>query len=132
MATIRGCLGVIEIGSAPVVVGELTAYSVNPAADEIDTSSMGSCTASSQAGYKKTTGTMTANYDPDDAGQLLFVVGTTQPITVYPEGKGSGLVQWVSTDALILGVNLVADVNGVVTFDMNYTINGEFTISDQT
>ena len=131
MATIRGCLGVAEIGSAPSIVGEMTAYSVNPAADEIDTSSMGSCTASSQAGYKKTTGTITCNYDPDDAGQLLFVIGTTQPLSIFPEGKGTGLVQWVATDALILGVNLVADVNGVVTFDMSFTINGEFTVDDQ-
>ena len=131
MAAIRGCLGVVEIGVAPTVVGEVTAYTINAVADEIDTSSMGTCTASSIAGNKKTTGTVSANYDPDDAGQLLFLIGTKPQLIIYPEGKGTGLVSWTAAEATILANNVSGDVNGVVTVEMSYSINGEFTIADQ-
>ena len=131
MAVIRACNGVVEIGATPDIVAEVTAYTVNANADEIDTTSMGTCTASSEAGYKKTTGTITCNYDPDDAGQLLFVIGTKPQLILYPEGKGSGLVSWTAAEATILGINLGAEVNGVVTFEMNYSINGEFVVADQ-
>ena len=131
MAAIRGCFGVVEIGPTPVVVGELTAYSIDANAAEIDTSSMGTCTASSIAGVKKTTGTITANYDPDDAGQLLFLIGTTPQLIIYPEGKGTGLVAWTAAEANILQNSVSAAVDGVVTVEMSYSINGEFVVADQ-
>ena len=131
MAALRGCLGVVEIGASPTVVGEVTAYTINAVADEIDTSSMGTCTASSIAGNKKTTGTVSANYDPDDAGQLLFVIGTKPQLIIYPEGKGTGLVGWTAAEATILANNVSGEVNGVVTVEMSYSINGEFTVADQ-
>ena len=86
MATIRGCQGIVSIGVTPTVVGEVTAYTINAVADEIDTSSMGTCTASSIAGNKKTTGTISANYDPADAGQLLVVIGTAPQLIISPDG----------------------------------------------
>lgn len=132
MAALRGCLGVVEIGPTPTVVGEVTAYTINAVADEIDTSSMGTCTASSIAGNKKTTGTVSANYDPDDAGQLLFIIGTKPQLIIYPEGKGSGLVSWTAAEATILANNVGAEVNGVVSVEMSYSINGEFVVADQT
>ena len=131
MAALRGCLGVVEIGATPDVVGELTAYSINAVSQEIDTSAMGTCTASSIAGTKKTTGTISANYDPDDVGQLLFVIGTAPQLIIYPEGKGTGLVSWTATSATILSNTVSAEVNGVVTVEMGYSINGEFTVADQ-
>jgi hypothetical protein len=132
MAAIRGCLGVVEIGPTPTVVGEVTAYTINAVSDEIDTSSMGTCTASSIAGTKKTTGTISANFDPDDAGQLLFVIGTTPQLIIKPEGTGSGLSQFQATAATILANSVSAEVNGVVSIEMSYSINGEFDTTDQT
>ena len=129
MTATRACLGVVEIGSGPAIVGELTAWDANGVADEIDVSSMGTCTASSVAGVKKTTGTLTCNYDPDDAGQLLFVIGTAQQLIIYPFGKGVGEPVWTAASATILQNNLSAEVNGVVTIGMSYSINGEFVIT---
>jgi len=128
MSAIRGCLGVIEIGVTPETVGELTAYTINAVADEIDTSSMGTCTASSIAGNKKTTGTISANYDPDDVGQLLFVIGTAPQLIIYPEGTTLGNVMLTAASATILANNISAEVNGVVTVEMSYSINGEFVV----
>ena len=127
MATIRGCLGVVSIGATPTVIGEVTAYTINAVADEIDTSAMGTCTASSIAGNKKTTGTISANYDPDDAGQLLMVIGTAPQLVIEPEGVG--VTTWTAASATILANNVSAEVNGVVTVEMSYTINGEFVIT---
>jgi hypothetical protein len=129
MTASRGCLGVVEIGSGPAVVGELTAWDANAVADEIDTSSMGTCAASSVAGVKKTTGTLTCNYDHEDAGQLLFVIGTEQALIIYPFGKGVGDPIYTATSATILQNNLSAEVNGVVTIGLSYSINGEFVIT---
>jgi hypothetical protein len=127
MAAIRGCLGIVSIGATPTVIGEVTAYTINAVADEIDTSSMGSCTASSIAGSKKTTGTVSANYDPDDAGQLLMVIGNVVQLVIQPEGAGG--VTWTAAEATILANSVSAEVNGVVTIEMSYSINGEFVIS---
>jgi hypothetical protein len=130
MTAYRACNGVVEIGATPDVVGEVTAYSINAAADEIDTSSMGTCTASSVAGNKKTTGTISMNYDADDAGQLEMVIGTKPQLIVYPYGKNTGDPVWTAAEATILQLNVTAEVNGVVAADMSYSINGEFVITD--
>jgi hypothetical protein len=127
MAAIRGCLGIVSIGATPTVIGEVTAYTINAVADEIDTSSMGACTASSIAGSKKTTGTVSANYDPDDAGQLLMVIGNVVQLVIQPEGAGG--VTWTAAEATILANSVSAEVNGVVTIEMSYSINGEFVIT---
>ena len=127
MAAIRGCLGVVSIGATPTVIGEVTAYTINAVADEIDTSAMGSCTASSIAGSKKTTGTVSANYDPDDAGQLLMVIGDVVQLVIEPEG--AGVTTWTAAEATILANAVSAEVNGVVTIEMSYSINGEFVIT---
>ena len=133
MAVLRGCFGVVEYGGngTPVAVGEVTAWTINAAADEIDSSSMGTCTSSSIAGTKKTTGTITANYDPDDLGQAEFIIGETDTLIIYPEGKGTGKVQWAATEALILSTNVSGEVNGLVPVEFSYSINGEFVITDQ-
>ena len=122
MATIRGCLGVVSIGATPTVIGEVTVYTINAVSDEIDTSSMGTCTASSIAGNKKTTGTISANYDPDDAGQLLMVIGTTPQLIIEPEGSGGPV--FTAASATILANNISGEVNGVVTVEMSYSLNG--------
>ena len=125
MATIRGCLGVVSIGATPTVIAEITAYTINAVADEIDTSSMGTCTASSIAGNKKTTGTVSANFDPDDAGQLLMLIGTGPQLIISPEPG----VTFTAASATILANNVSAEVNGVVTVEMSYSINGEFVLA---
>ena len=131
MAALRACNGVVLFGVTPTIVGEVTAYSANAVADEVDTSSMGSCTASSIAGTKKTTGTVSMNWDPDDVAQGQMLIGTITTLTIQPEGTGSGLSQLTSASALVLQMNITAEVNGVVTLEMNYSINGEFDDTDQ-
>jgi hypothetical protein len=127
MTAYRACNGKIEIGAGPAIVGELTAWDANAVADEIDTSAMGDCTASSVAGVKKTTGTVTCNYDYADAGQLLFDIGEKPQLIIYPLGDlTSGLPIFTATEATILQNNMSAEVNGVVTLSMSYSINGEF------
>jgi hypothetical protein len=125
----RACNGVVEIGSTPEIVGELTAWDINAVAAEIDSSSMGTCTSSSVAGPKKTTGTISANYDDTDAGQLLFLIGTEQQLIVYPFGKNTGDPVWTAASATILQNNLSGEVNGLVAIQMSYSINGEFVVT---
>jgi hypothetical protein len=128
MTAKRACNGEVTIGSGAAIVGELTAWDANAVADEIDTSSMGLCVATSVAGVKKTTGTLTANYDDADAGQLLFLIGTEQALVIYPFGNSLGEPSFTATSATILQNNMTAEVNGVVTVSMSYSINGEFVV----
>lgn len=129
MAVERACLGKVEIGPTPSVVGELTAWTADAVADEIDTSSMGTCTASSIAGVKKTTGTLVVNYDPADAGQLLFLIGTKPQLIIYPYGDTTGDPMWTAAEATILQNSTSSEVNGLVQVTMSYSINGEFVVS---
>ena len=129
MTATRACNGVVEIGVTPTIVLEVTAWNINAAADEIDTSSMGTCTSSSVAGNKKTTGTITVNYDHEDAGQLLMIIGTAPQLIIYPFGKVVDDPVWTAASATILAHNVTGEVNGVVNAEMTYSINGEFVVT---
>ena len=124
MAAQRGCNGIVTYGA--VGVAQLTAWSANAVADEIDSSVMGDCTASSVAGVKKTTGTITANYDPADLGQAEFVIGATDTLVIQPTGATGET--WTA-EALILSTNVSAEVNGLIPVEFSYSVNGEFVVT---
>ena len=121
MAAYRGCNGLITFGASPV--GELTAWTAKAVADEIDASIMGDCTAQSVAGVKKTTGTISCNYDWEDAGQILLKIGEEDTLVIQPTGATGNTL---TGEALILSVNISAEVNGLIPVEFNYSINGEF------
>ena len=129
MSATRACNGVIQVGPAPTTVGELTAWGFTETAAEIDDSSMGDCTSSSQAGPIKTTGSMTVNWDSADGGQDLLVVGTFIAMEVNPQGLTAGK-EYQADSVLILSRAVSAEVNGVITGEYNYTINGKWVVTD--
>lgn len=128
MAQFRACNGVIKVGAGPTVVGELRNWSFSQEADEIDVSSMGSCTKASQAGAVKTSVEVASWWDPADAGQILFVPGDEIAVQIFPDGEGSGKTQYEG-NVRVLTNNSSGDVDGVVESEFTGTVNGSLTAS---
>lgn len=128
MAQFRACNGVVKVGAGPTIVGELRSWSANQEADEIDVSSMGSCTKASQAGAVKTSVEVAAWWDPADSGQVLFVPGDEIALEIHPDGEGSGKTAYTGT-VRVLTNNLSGDVDGVVESEFSGTVNGAFPAS---
>lgn len=127
MAVIRGCLGKVKSGATPDLVGNVTAFNFSEAAEEIDTSVMGSCTSSSEAGSVKTTGSITVYWDPADTGQGNFAAGSTVNLELYPEGDTTGDIKFTSSTAVILSRDMDTSVNGIVSQTYNFALQGAFT-----
>ena len=124
MPAYRGCRGVVSVGLTPTVVGEVTAFDFTETAQEIDTTSMnGTCTASSQAGTVKTTGSVTMNWDYTDAGQDLIVIGEFIALEISPDGTTNPAPLFAGV-ALILSKGATSEVNGIVGATFSYTIDG--------
>lgn len=132
MAQFRACNGVIKIDTVPPsgqqTVGELRSWSRNEEADEIDVSSMGSCTKASQAGAVKTSVECAAWWDPSDLGQVMFVTGNEVALEIFPDGEGSGKTAYTGT-IRVLTNNISGDVDGVVESEFSGTANGDFPAS---
>lgn len=95
---IRGRLGLIEVGSGPVVLNETKSWEYTREGTEEDTSILGLQRV--DIVNVKVTGTvvMYAQSFPgtvpaQDAGQALLKVNDVVPMTIYPNGLGSGKPQ---------------------------------------
>lgn len=134
MAT-RGCRGVVRAkldtstGSA-VAIGSLTDWSYSEQADELDSSVMGACAVSAEAGAVKTSLDISAFWDPTDSTQGIFVIGSKYVMEIYPGGTTTGLVFYRtdSNGATLLSNSISANgVNGIVGRSMTLTVNGSLT-----
>lgn len=124
MAVTRACYGVIKVGSA--TVAEVKGWGADQQATEINTSVIGSCTESWEAGPVSETGTVDCFWDATDAtGQELFVPGDTISLVVQPEGDTAGDVTY-SGDIIVLGVAKAGTVGDIVSRTMNYRVKDGF------
>jgi len=126
MSTTRGCKGVVKAGPTPTVVAEITAWDFTETADEIDTSSMGTCTKKSDAGAVKTAGNITCFWDASDAGQNLLIVGEKVYVELYPGGDTNGLTYYKGK-VLILSRGISSTVNEIVSQPFTFSVNGKMT-----
>lgn len=138
MSITRGCFGKVKAkvagaSGAAVAVGELSDWSFEESAEQIDSSSMGSCTKAFTAGAKQTTGSLTVHWDNADAAQALFVVGDRLHLEVYPGGSGSGQAYYKTTDTATGGavINSISragnGVDGIAGSVFGFAVNGELT-----
>ena len=138
MAT-RGCSGKVYTGSvltatgATAEVADVTEWSFESNAEQLDSSVMGACTKSFTAGPVETSGTLTCNwaqavFSSKDAEQaLLEAVGTNVKLVLYPAGTSVGNTKYTALSALITSVRIGASVNGFVQSTFGFFVNGSFT-----
>ena len=139
MATTRGCLGKVKIlaaatGTPTQLIGELTDWSFEETADQVDTSIMGACVKKFDAGAKATTGQLTTWWDADATGQAMFVVGNVVSLAIYPGGSGSGANFYrtpIATGGQGATITSLAHagngVDGTVGTTLGYSVNGSMT-----
>lgn len=91
----KASLGVIEFGDTPTAVGDLRNWRQVSAANEIDTTIMGTGNARIQPGAVRNSVECDLFFEYSDAGQALIIAqlanDTPQTISLYPQGVGSTL-----------------------------------------
>jgi len=89
MATINGIDGAIKAvtsGGTPAVISELKGWSVEEAADTVETTVMGNTSKTFASTLKSWTGTCEVNYEPGNAVQIDMLIGETVDVEFYPKG----------------------------------------------
>ena len=136
MAAIRGCLGKVYCSTTtgtPAQVADVTEWTMNSTAENLDASVMGACTKEFVAGPNETSGQLSCNWAGQpfasfDAEQVLLgAVGTNVKLVLYPAGNAAGATKYTAASALITSVNHSASVQGFVQSTFNYFVNGTFT-----
>lgn len=116
----KACAGVIKIGSALDVIGDLRGWRQNSEANEIDTTVMGNCVSRFQPGSVRDSLEADTYFLPGDAGQALLYTqlgGVAQSIEIYPLGEGAGKPVG-SGNFYIMSRNVEAAVDGAVEIAM--------------
>jgi len=134
-APYRGCLGKVKVsttsGGTFTAIGQMTDWQYEETSEQLDASSMGSCTKSFVAGAKATTGTVTCWWDDDDTnGQNLMIVGNTVHLKIYPGGSGSGMgfYKTGSAGAVLTSVaRQGGGVDGIAGSTFGFAVNGQLT-----
>lgn len=144
MAAIRGCLGKVYVGStltatgATAEVADVTEWSFESTAEQLDASVMGACTKEFVAGPVETQVQLTCNWAQNpvssaDAEQvILAAVGNNAKLVLYPAGTTAGNRKYTALSALIQSVRIGATVNGFVQASMNLFVNGAMTAGTAT
>lgn len=140
MAT-RGCAGKVYASTTtgtPAEVAEVTEWSFDSSAENLDASVMGACTKSFVAGPVETQVSLTCNWAQNpvasaDAEQvLLAAVGTNVKLVLFPAGTTAGYRKYTADSALITSVRIGASVNGFVQTTMGLFVNGALTAGTAT
>lgn len=123
MAVKSGKSGVIKDGTG--IIGEVRSYTLNQTAEVVDATSFGAGTwRKSVPMFNSWTGELEAFYDPADARQSAFTIGSTVSIEVCPTGDTSGEPVF-SGDAVVTSRNVSGSVDNLVMISLSLTGVGE-------
>ena len=121
MATTKACLGRVEVGSGPTVVGEVRSISMPEEVSANEVGAMGTCEMKYDGGPSSVNGSMTCWFDAADAGQNLLLPGSSEDIIYQPAGQGSSLPQLKLTGALITRREVSAEFGGTVEISFGFS-----------
>ena len=135
MSTFRGCLGKVfgknaTATGAATQVREVREWSYEETAEQLDASEIGDCTKKFEAGAVETSGQLSMMWDPGvGSNQSPFTIGDKAYIELYPGGNGSGSTYYKTpTDgATITSVQRGGSVDGLVEFNVGFSVNGSMT-----
>ena len=138
MAATRGCYGVIKVKavgatSSALTIGQIKEWSNEETAEQVDTSSIGTCTKTFQAGAVGTNGSFSAYWSQSTGdNHALLAVGNENYFEIYPAGTGSGNTYYktgntTGNGAVITSVSRSGSVDGMVESQIGYVVNGGLT-----
>ena len=125
MAVYKGYSGTVKAGATHTSVGEVKSFSLTISADVVETSVLGSEYATNQSTLKRWSGSITANFDDEDAGQTLLVVGGSVALEL-----NAGGAKKFSGTAIIGELAISDEVAGIVSASFSYTGSGTLTETD--
>ena len=115
MSVIKGYNGSVKVGTTPTVVGEAQSFSIDVGTSISPTTALGNDGWETNIGLLKNWSvTVTANFDYDDAGQGILVVGDTVAVELYVGGTATGNKKY-SGDIIVESAPISNDVGGLVT-----------------
>ncbi len=123
MATYKGYNGSVKVGTA--TVGEITNFSLEITTDIKETSVLGSAWATNVPTISRWSGSLNANFDPDDAGQVALHSGQTVTLEL---NAGNG--RKYSGSAIVGDNGIANDVGGIVSATFSFTGSGVLTLTD--
>ncbi len=124
MATYQGYNGVVKVNTS-TTVGEVTNFSLTISTDVKETSKLGSAWATNVPTLSRWSGSLNANFDPDDAGQVLLSSGDVVTLEL---NAGNG--RKYSGSAVIGDNGVTNDVGGIVAATFSFTGSGELTLTE--
>tara|TARA_R110000764_G_scaffold2047_2_gene8968 strand:+ start:3729 stop:4136 length:408 start_codon:yes stop_codon:yes gene_type:complete len=130
MATLLGKDGFVDVGGT--AVGELRGFSVEHTAETIDDTVMGETSRGYKVTYKGFTATVDVLYDPADAGQDAFAVGTTVSLNLYPEdqntyGTPDAGDEKITGSAIVTGKSITSSYDGIIEASISLQGSGDLT-----
>ena len=130
MATLLGKDGFVDVGGT--AVGELRGFSVEHTAETIDDTVMGETSRGYKVTYKGFTATVDVLYDPADAGQDAFAVGTTVALNLYPEdqdvyGTPDTGDEKITGSAIVTGKSITSSYDGIIEASISLQGSGDLT-----
>ena len=121
MAVYKGYEGTVKVNTSNTV-GEVTNFSLTINTDIKETSKLGSAWATNVPTLSRWNGSINANFDPDDSGQVLLGSGDVVTLEL---NAGNGMKY---SGSAVIGDNGIAnDVGGIVTMSFSFTGSGELT-----
>lgn len=113
----KGAFGVLEVGATPNVIGEVRSWRQPNESNEIDVTVMGTGNASMIPGATRESMECDLFWEYADAGQAYILANlgadSSHLVTLYPEGKGTGLPAW-SGNCYIMSANPEAAADGAI------------------
>jgi len=125
MATHTGNEGIIKSGAN--AIAEVTAWSLEEAAELIPDTAIGDAYDTHLVGTKSWSGSLNCHWDESDStGQETLKAGLQVTVDLFPEGDASADIHFSGT-ATIDSVTRSGELNGVVEFSVNFTGTGALT-----
>lgn len=124
MTTYHTSLGVVKSGSN--TIGEITEFEYEEDAQMDEDTALADTSRSYLVGKKGWAGSLSARWDPDDAGQSDLTNGATVTIHYHPEGATSGDADVTGT-ALVQNLKVTNGESGPVMFECTLQGTGDIT-----
>ena len=129
MTTYTGNSGVVKIGTN--TVGEVVSFTVNEVADRVEDTVLGDTNRTYKSGLEEVSGTIEVRWDPGDTnGQEAMQPGDSVSLVLWPQGSGTGNVEWTVT-ATILSRTLNVTFNEIIGATIEWAAAGSLTKGTQ-
>ena len=126
MAIHKGSEGVVKVGAN--TVAEVRSYSIDEAADTIESTSMGDAAKTFESSLTSFSGSVECFWDEADTAQVAMSIGSSITLNLYPEGSASGDTYMTGT-AIITGKTVSGSHDGLVEASISFQGSGALTIT---